>query len=110
MARMLGRQVWYGVFCSCCNGPRTVRVERHRENRQWRAELRPEGELPTPLDDPFARCWPWSTPAEEEFVLFAGEALELAEVAFPAARETMLPPFGSWSDWDCPEDAAYDHL
>lgn len=54
MTRMLGRQVWYGVFCRCCNGPRSVQVEKRREERTWRSALRPEGELPTPLDDPTA--------------------------------------------------------
>ena len=52
MARMLGRQVWYGVFCSCCNGPRSVQVEKRREERAWRSALRPEGVLAAPLDDP----------------------------------------------------------
>ena len=47
MARMLGRKVWYGVFCSCCNGPRSVKVERAREKREIARELRPEGLLPT---------------------------------------------------------------
>lgn len=40
MARMLGRGVWYGVFCRCCNGPRTVKVEKLREKRRWQRELR----------------------------------------------------------------------
>jgi hypothetical protein len=52
MARMLGRQVWYGVFCSCCNGPRSVKMERAREKRAFARELHPEGLLPSPLDDP----------------------------------------------------------
>ncbi len=39
MPRMLGRGVWYGVFCRGCNGPRTVKVERLREKRAWRREL-----------------------------------------------------------------------
>jgi hypothetical protein len=52
MARMLGRKVWHGVFCSCCNGPRGVKVERAREKRTFARELRPEELLPSPLDDP----------------------------------------------------------
>jgi hypothetical protein len=48
---MLGRKVWYGSFCSCCNGPRTVKVERVREKRAFARELHPEGGLPSPLDD-----------------------------------------------------------
>lgn len=42
MARMLGRQVWYGVACTCCNGPRAVKVERTREKRALARELLPE--------------------------------------------------------------------
>jgi hypothetical protein len=52
MARMLGRQIWYGVVCSCCNGPRSVKQERLREKRALARELLPGGKLPTPLDDP----------------------------------------------------------
>lgn len=51
MARMLGRGVWYGVYCSCCNGPRSNRQEKAREKRHWRRELWPEGLLPAPLVD-----------------------------------------------------------
>ena len=51
MARMLGRQVWYGVFCSCCNGPRTVKAERQREKRAMARELLPAGKAPSPLGD-----------------------------------------------------------
>lgn len=51
MARMLGRQVWYGVFCSCCNGPRSVKQERLREKRTLARELLPAGKLSTPLGD-----------------------------------------------------------
>jgi hypothetical protein len=47
MARMLGRKVWYGVPCSCCNGSRGVKVERTREKRELARELHPEGLLPT---------------------------------------------------------------
>ncbi|MCC5574498.1 hypothetical protein IMZ11_02435 [Microtetraspora sp. AC03309] len=36
--RLLGRKTWYGVPCSCCNGPREVKVERVREEREWRRE------------------------------------------------------------------------
>lgn len=46
MPRMLGRKVWDGVFCACCNGPRGVKVERAKEKRALARELRPEGLLP----------------------------------------------------------------
>jgi hypothetical protein len=39
MAKMLGRKVWYGLPCTCCNGPREVRVEKRREERFWRRDL-----------------------------------------------------------------------
>lgn len=39
MARMLGRKVWDRTPCSCCNGPRTVKVERAREKREMAREL-----------------------------------------------------------------------
>jgi len=39
MARMLGRKVWDRVYCSCCNGPRTVKAERQREKRELAREL-----------------------------------------------------------------------
>lgn len=51
MARMLGRKVWDRVYCSCCNGPRSVKVERGREKRQMARELRPEALLPTAEPD-----------------------------------------------------------
>jgi hypothetical protein len=35
---MLGRKIWDRVYCRCCNGPRTVRVERRREKREWERE------------------------------------------------------------------------
>ncbi|MEV0584124.1 hypothetical protein [Nonomuraea sp. NPDC050310] len=47
MARMLGRKVWDRVACTCCNGPRTAKVERAREKRELARELRPERLLPT---------------------------------------------------------------
>ena len=52
MARMLGRQVWYGVFCSCCNGPRSVKAEKVREGRRWRREWQYEDVGEPVLDDP----------------------------------------------------------
>lgn len=50
MARMLGRKVWYGVFCTCCNGPRSVKAERAREKREFARELLPESEIEAPSD------------------------------------------------------------
>lgn len=60
MARMLGRKVWDRVYCSCCNGPRSVKVERAREKRQMARELRPEGLLPTA--EPDDGDWAWKRP------------------------------------------------
>lgn len=38
MATMLGRKCWYGNGCSCCNGARPKRVEKRREEREWRRD------------------------------------------------------------------------
>ncbi len=42
MARMLGAGAYWGLPCSCCNGPRSVKVEKRREERAWRRELHAE--------------------------------------------------------------------
>jgi hypothetical protein len=39
MARMLGRQAWDRIPCSCCNGPRSVKTERQREKRETAREI-----------------------------------------------------------------------
>jgi hypothetical protein len=52
MARMLGSGTYYGIPCTCCNGPRSVQVEKRREERAWRRELHPREQFPAPGDDP----------------------------------------------------------
>ena len=44
MARMLGRKAWDRIPCSCCNRPRSVKVERAREKRETAREISDEVE------------------------------------------------------------------
>jgi hypothetical protein len=61
MARMLGRKTSYGLPCSCCNGPRSVKVERVRENREMEREA---GEWR------FSRAWAdWNSPEDSLYDL-----------------------------------------
>jgi hypothetical protein len=69
MARMLGRKTWYGLPCSCCNGPRAAKVERTREKRDVEREA---GEWR------FSRLWEdWNSPEDSLYDRLDRRAMEL---------------------------------